>query len=79
MDPITVDAELAAKLAGLKQAAEVQDADGRSVGQFVPRDQYLKLLYAWARTLDTSADLAEARKHTTGRRLDAILREGKKG
>ena len=45
MKKITLDAELLAKLNGLKHSLEVCDAEGRTVGYFLPAAEYRKLLY----------------------------------
>jgi hypothetical protein len=46
MSKITLDPELRAKLNGLNQPLELCDADGRTLGHFLPAEAYRKLLYA---------------------------------
>ena len=53
MSHIVVDDELRAKLNGLNETVEFRDASGKAVGQFVPQDEYMRLLYAWAKTAFT--------------------------
>ena len=46
MSKITLDAELRAKLNGLDQPLELCDADGQTLGHFLPAAEYRKLIYA---------------------------------
>ena len=48
MTKVTLDESLRAKLNGLNEELEICDADGRTVGHFVPPDLYREMLYAWA-------------------------------
>lgn len=50
MSAITLDPELRARLNGLTEEIGVRDEKGVTIGYFVPAKEYLKLLYAWART-----------------------------
>jgi hypothetical protein len=75
MTQITLDDDLKARLEGLKQTVEVRDEIGRTVGQFVPQDEYMKLLYAWAKTAVTDEELEEARRSGPGRKLSEILKD----
>jgi hypothetical protein len=45
MSKITLDAMLRAKLNGLQEALEVCDESGATVGHFLPRETYRKLLF----------------------------------
>jgi hypothetical protein len=47
MTQITLDPALRAKLNGLNEEIALCDEAGRTVGHFVPEEQYRKLLYAW--------------------------------
>lgn len=47
MCKVTLDDELRARLNGLNEELEICEADGRTVGHFVPSDVYRQLLYAW--------------------------------
>ena len=46
MSKITLDPVLRAKLNGLNQPLEICDADGHTLGHFLPADAYRRLLYA---------------------------------
>lgn len=74
MSQIILDDDLKAKLNGLNRTVAVCDADGKTVGQFVPQDEYMKLLYAWAKTAVTDEELDEARRSGPGRPLSEILK-----
>lgn len=74
MNKIVLDAELKAKLNGLKETVEVRDEIGRVVGQFVPQKLYMKLLYAWAKTAVTDEELEEGRKSGPGVPLEEFLK-----
>ena len=74
MSHIVVDDELRAKLNGLNETVEFRDASGKAVGQFVPQDEYMRLLYAWAKTAFTDEDLDAARRSGPGKPLSEILK-----
>ena len=74
MSKIILDAELKAKLNGLDKTMEVEDTNGRLVGQFVPQAEYMKLLYAWAKTLVTDEELNRAAAQTGGLPLTEVLK-----
>lgn len=69
---IVLDAELKAKLNGLSETVPVCEADGTTVGQFVPQDEYLRLLARWANAQVTDAELDRASRETGGRPLAEI-------
>ena len=46
MSKIILDAELRARLNGLNEQMEICEAEGRTVGRYLPEDVYRKLLYA---------------------------------
>lgn len=90
MSKVIVDSQLKAKLADRQQSIELCEESGETIGFFVPRDQYLRLLYAEAKTHFTQEELDAAREDyrqnggvTTAelldhlRRLDEQLRGGK--
>ena len=60
MSQIILEDDLKTKLTGSSRTIEVQAADGRIVGQFVPQALYLKLMYAWAQTAVTDEELDRA-------------------
>jgi hypothetical protein len=72
MSAIVLDDDLKAKLNGLKETVEVQDATGRSVGHFVPHEEYVRLVYAWAKAEASDEELDRVRKETGGRTLSEI-------
>jgi hypothetical protein len=72
MSKIVLDDDLKAKLNGLNKTMEVEDGSGRLVGQFVPQEEYLKLIYAWAKAEVSDEELNRVRKETGGRTLSEI-------
>jgi hypothetical protein len=47
---LILDDELRAKLNGLDETVEICDPSGATVGHFVPEEEYMRLMYAWAKT-----------------------------
>ena len=72
MTKMTVDDALRAKLNGLSVALELCDQSGQTLGHFLPRDAYLRLLYARARAQITDEEIEAARQQTGGRPLREI-------
>ena len=72
MSKIVLDEQLKAKLDGLNRTVEVEDANGRLVGQFVPQEEYIKLVYAWAKSEVSDEELDRVRQETGGRTLSEI-------
>lgn len=90
MSRITLDHELRSKLNGLGEQVEVCDEAGKTVGQFVPQDWYMELMYAWAKQqFSDEKELEQARAevraqggYTTAEAiayLERIAREAKGG
>ena len=90
MSKVILDPGLKAKLKDQRQSIELCEESGETIGFFVPRDQYLRLLYAEAKTQLTKEELEAAREDyrknggvTTAdlldhlRRLDERLRQVK--
>ena len=50
MSKVILDDDLRAKLNGLTETVEFCEPSGETVGHYVPHDQYMKLLYALAKT-----------------------------
>lgn len=71
---IVLDNDLKAKLNGLSETVPVCEPDGTTVGQFVPQDEYLRLLYRWANDQVTDEELDRASRETGGRPLGEIGR-----
>jgi hypothetical protein len=67
MTKVLIDDVLRAKLNGLAGEVELCDESGRTVGHFLPMDQYLKLLYAWAKAeFADEEELRQARAEPGG-------------
>jgi hypothetical protein len=49
MPAITLDQELRAKLNGLNEPMPVQDETGKTIGRFVPEEEYQRWQYALAK------------------------------
>jgi hypothetical protein len=76
MGKVIVDAELRAKLNGLNSDLEFHDPSGQLLGVFVPKEEYLKLLYAWEK--QQPVDLDELRRISAepgGRSLKEIWKD----
>ena len=50
MSKVILDDDLRAKLNGLNETVEVCDPAGATVGQFVPQEQFVKMMVALAKT-----------------------------
>ena len=78
MNKVTLDEALKAKLNGLNEELEICDADGRTVGHFLPPDLYREMLYAWAESQSgiTKEELDRRRSQRgRGRRLADIWKD----
>lgn len=76
MSQIIADDNLKAQLQGLKEAVEVREPSGRLLGQFVPQEEYKRRLYAWANSLFTDEEIAEAEQNVGPfLSLDQLLKE----
>ena len=75
MGKIVLDDALKAKLNGLNQTVQVEDASGLAVGQFVPQEEYLKLLYAWAKAEVTDEELDRASREPGGMTLAEFMKQ----
>lgn len=49
MPAITLDNDLRAKLNGLNEVMPVQDESGRTIGRFVPEEEFRKMIYVAAK------------------------------
>ncbi len=76
MGKVVLDQTLRSKLNGLNEQLEVCDESGRTLGQFLPEDQYKKLLYkAVEAACPHSREELECRRHEKGgRTLAEILK-----
>lgn len=72
--PIILDDELRTKLNGLNETVELCDPAGKTIGQFVPQDEYVRLLYAWAQAQVSEEELDRASRQPGGRKLTEIWR-----
>jgi hypothetical protein len=77
MSRILLDPQLQAKLNGLNEHLELCDADGHTVGHFLPDALYRKMIYqiAEAACPDSPEDLARMESETGGRTLAEIWRD----
>jgi hypothetical protein len=77
MTQITLDPALRAKLNGLNEEIALCDEAGRTVGHFVPEEQYKKLLYAYAmsRCPYSKEELETFRQETGGKPLTEIWKD----
>jgi hypothetical protein len=68
MSKVLLDAELTAKFHGLSEQIELGNADGQTVGRYVPEDLYQKLLYQLAESQHPTLSQQEIqrRRQSTG-------------
>jgi hypothetical protein len=68
MSKVILDADLKAKLCGLREQIELCDADGHTMGRYVPEDVYQKILYQIAESQrpELSAEEIKRRRQVTG-------------
>lgn len=72
MTKVTVDAELRARLNGLRDPLELCDEAGQTVGHFLPPSAYRDMLYAWANAQVDEDELERASREPGGRSLQEI-------
>jgi hypothetical protein len=70
MSKITVDQTLLSKLNGLKAQIQLCDASGKTLGFFIPFEEYEKLVYEWVK-LRHPADELERIAQEPGERTTA--------
>lgn len=78
MKPIILDDTLRAKLNGLSETIPLQDADGKTVGHFVPAAEYQRILIAWAESQCppfTQEELERFNKEPVGKTLSEFWHE----
>jgi hypothetical protein len=74
MSKIVLDEELRAKLNGLNDEVEVCDSEGRTIGRFLPEQEYWRLMYDLAKTdFSDDAELEEARREPGGMTTAEVL------
>jgi hypothetical protein len=69
---IIFDDAMRAKLAGLSEPVEVCAQDGRTIGHFVPSDEYIRSVYEWAKSEVSDEELNRVSQETGGRALAEI-------
>lgn len=71
MSKVVLDPELKARLNGLNEQLEICDADGRTLGRFLPEEAYHKLVYAAAEAAcpHDKEELERRRRETGGMTL----------
>jgi hypothetical protein len=72
MSKVIVDDDLGAKLNGLEADVELCAPSGESLGFFVPRDEYVKRVYAWAKAEVSDEELQRISEEPGGRPLADI-------
>ena len=87
MNKVVLDPSTRSSLNGLDQSVEVCDESGKTLGYFVPADEYLALMYAWARAEFAGDDTSGAREefraeggYTTAEvlaKIEEVVRQGK--
>jgi hypothetical protein len=79
MSKVILNEALRSQLNGLNQEVEICDPDGRTVGHYVPVEQYKKMLYAWAESQSgITMEELQRRRHENkgkGRPLADILKD----
>jgi hypothetical protein len=65
MTQITVDPSIQQMLGGMSSHIELRDTDGHVLGHFLPKDEYVKMLYA-SYKCDLSEEELERRAAETG-------------
>lgn len=75
MSKVILDADLKTKLHGLHEQIELCDANGHTMGRYVPEDVYQKLLYQIAESQrpELSPDEIKRRRQVTGNKSLAEL------
>ena len=61
--------QLRAKLNGLNEEVEICDSSGVTVGYFLPEEQYLHLVYAWAKATMSIEELKRRAAEPGGMKL----------
>jgi hypothetical protein len=57
MSKVILDDKLRAKLNGLNEELEICEPSGETVGHFIPKQQYLQLIYAWEKATMSGEEL----------------------
>ena len=72
MSTVKLDDELRSRLNGLDRPLEFQDETGRTVGRFLPEDEYRRLLHDLARAVVSEEELDRVSQEPGGRSLAEI-------
>jgi len=72
MTQVQVDQALRQKLGGLSEPVELCDANGQTLGHYLPQAEYKKLLYASVQIPYSEAEIARRRAQTGGCSLQEI-------
>ena len=62
MGTVILDEALRARLNGMNETLEVRDERGKLVGRFVPEEEYMRLLYDWAKAEFAREEAEDAAK-----------------
>ncbi len=60
MGTIILDETLRARLNGMNETLEIRDEKGELVGRFVPEEEYMRMLYDWAKAEFAREEAEEA-------------------
>jgi len=69
MSKVIIDDELRSKLNGLNETIEFCEASGKTVGHFLPHDEYLQLVYAWEKATMSIEELKRRAAEPGGMKL----------
>jgi hypothetical protein len=73
MSKVILDAATRARLNGLDQELELCDEAGNVIGYFLPPKEHERLMYAWAKSQVTDAELDAARREQGGMTTQELL------
>jgi hypothetical protein len=69
MSKVIVDDDLRSKLNGLNETIEFCEPSGKTVGHFLPHDEYLQLVYAWEKSTMSIDELKRRAAEPGGMKL----------
>jgi hypothetical protein len=72
MSKVILDDAMRAKLAGFREPVEMCTSDGRTIGHFVPSDEFIRSVYDWAKSEVTDEELDRVSRETGGSTLQEI-------
>jgi hypothetical protein len=75
MTQITVDPSIQQMLGGMSTHLELRDANGQILGHFLPKDEYIKMLYASYNCDISDEELARREAESGSFTLEEIWKE----